>query len=637
MDARARQKEKQRLFTELYKLDNIDTNDAEDSPMKVFTQRPTAERLVLTAKALKPRSAGAIKHFLRNNDIAPARRAVIRKTLERGALWVKEWRDDVTHVIVDKDLCYNDVISFLKIPSLPPGIILVNQTYIFECIDCRFVANPRQPQYQVEGYKTVEIAEEPVNVDSSERSLSLKPDKSAFALEAETPSRTEGSEQQESLRQALKDDEARALEEQCQISRNAEMKETRNALDDAIAEVTTLKDLPMDPDEDEDQGFERGETADDPDDSHSEDERKTKKPKLKKASTDQQNFNCMHKHDGLDKSQNPNHRTIEVLQQMANHYETAKPENHEWKVPAYRRAISALRKLNFKVMTKDQAIAIPFIGTRLAAKIEEIVWTDRLRRLDNIALEPRDIALQLFLKIYGVGIAQASTWVTQGHRTIHDLSQHAQLTKAQETGIAHYTDFLTRIPRAETDTHARIVRDVLAKAAPGLQLTVGGSYRRGAPDSGDIDFIVTKPPGDNSDASSLATIMVGTVIPLLFGCKYLRAGLATATKDDGSKWHGAACLPHSKVWRRVDFLLVPWEEMGAALIYFTGNDIFNRSIRLLASKKGMRLNQRGLWRDVLRGKGRQRITQGSLVEARSERRIFEVLGVPYRPPEHRIC
>lgn len=57
--------------------------------------------------------------FLRNNDIAPARRALIRKTLERGALWVKEWRDGVTHVIVDKDLCYNDVISFLKIPSLP--------------------------------------------------------------------------------------------------------------------------------------------------------------------------------------------------------------------------------------------------------------------------------------------------------------------------------------------------------------------------------------------------------------------------------------------------------------------------------------------------------------------------------------
>ena len=66
------------------------------------------------------------------------------------------------------------------------------------------------------------------------------------------------------------------------------------------------------------------------------------------------------------------------------------------------------------------------------------------------------------------------------------------------------------------------------------------------------------------------------------------AGLALARHDDGTKWHGASRIggPDSnKPWRRIDFLLVPEEEMGAALLYFTGNDIFNRSMRLLASKK----------------------------------------------------
>jgi DNA polymerase IV len=76
--------------------------------------------------------------------------------------------------------------------------------------------------------------------------------------------------------------------------------------------------------------------------------------------------------------------------------------------------------------------------------------------------------------------------------------------------------------------------------------------------------------------------------------------------------------------------------MGAALIYFTGNDIFNRSMRLLASKKGYRLNQRGLYKDVIRGKNREKITEGTLVESRDERKIFEILGVTWRPPEHRI-
>ena len=119
----------------------------------------------------------------------------------------------------------------------------MNQTYLFDCIDHRFLENPRQSRYQVEGYETVKAAEEPVNVDSSEKSLSLKPDKSAFAQEPQTPSRTDGSEQESLLRQALEDDQARALEEQRQISENAQTKATRDALDDAIAEVTALKDL----------------------------------------------------------------------------------------------------------------------------------------------------------------------------------------------------------------------------------------------------------------------------------------------------------------------------------------------------------------------------------------------------------
>ena len=339
----------------------------------------------------------------------------------------------------------------------------------------------------------------------------------------------------------------------------------------------------------------------------------------------------MQKHDGLDNGGNPNRRTIEILQQMADYYDRTKDH---WRLTAYRRAIAALRKQKHKIMTEAEAYAIPFIGQRLAAKIEEIVWTDRLRRLDNAKLEPNDEVLQLFLGIYGVGIAQASAWIDQGFRTIEQLTEKAHLTKNQKIGIAHYRDFSTRIPRSEMDKHGKFVREAIAKVDQTIEVTIGGSYRRGAADSGDIDFIITKP---DSPIENLRTIINDTVIPRLFAANYLQAALAVTAKEDGSKWHGAACLPGAKIWRRIDLLLVPWDELGAAMIYFTGNDIFNRSIRLLASKKGMRLNQRGLWRDVMRGKNRERITQGSLVEGKSERRIFELLGVPWRPPEHRIC
>ena len=348
----------------------------------------------------------------------------------------------------------------------------------------------------------------------------------------------------------------------------------------------------------------------------------------------QENFSCMQKHDGINKQENPNRHTIEILQQMADYYDRTRDH---WRVTAYRKAIASLRRQDSKITTRSEALTLPFVGGRLADKIEEIVWTNRLRRLDIATTDdPDDAALQLFLGIYGAGFAQARTWISQGYQTLESLSASATLTTNQKIGIQHYEHFRDRIPRSEVEAHASFLRDYVAAVSPAIEITVGGSYRRGASDCGDIDFLVTSP---TLPISSLRTTLLETIIPRLFLARYLKAALTTTDPTRGTKWHGAACLPSSKdqVWRRVDFLLVPWEEMGAALIYFTGNDTFNRSMRLLASRKGMRLNQRGLFKDVLRGPGRVKVTGGELVEGKSEKKIFQLLGVPWRPPEHRIC
>ena len=163
-----------------------------------------------------------------------------------------------------------------------------------------------------------------------------------------------------------------------------------------------------------------------------------------------------------------------------------------------------------------------------------------------------------------------------------------------------------------------------------------GSFHRGAAHSGDIDMLISRP---GASLAQLRTVVFDDLVPALSKAGFLKVALATSHAPDasGSKWHGASCLPGSKVWRRMDLLLVPEAEMGAALIYFTGNDIFNRSMRLLARKKGMRLNQKGLYKDVKRGRRGEKLNEGTLVEGRCERRIFEVLGVPWREPGERIC
>ncbi|KAL8761219.1 MAG: hypothetical protein Q9184_002651 [Pyrenodesmia sp. 2 TL-2023] len=577
--------------------------------------------------------------FIPNDDVAPARKLRIKRALERGAIWLNKWDQGITHVIVDKSLTYSDILKFLKIASIPSSMILVNELYPAECIQYQAVVNPDQRLYHVQGVQEKPAPQRGASADvSSTKSLSLKPEKGTAKQPSQTPKRTTPSQQNSLDGPTTAETNTPAIPETPVHLEPKLQYRPPDELDKAIEETLAVKDLPLD-DEDDDDTSPRSSTVTNPpnSDDSKEGSRTTISKKIDNSKSWQSKFSCMSKHTATaaDDVANPNARTIEILQKMLEYYGRTQDQ---WRTLAYRKAISALKNQPAKITTKEAALAIPNIGARLAAKIEEIAFTDRLRRLDNTSLDDRDTALQLFLSIYGVGPTLASTWIDHGHRTLADLRSSASLTTNQRIGIDHIDDFALRIPRQEVERHGQIVRSAIAKVDPTIEVTIGGSYRRGAADSGDVDFILTKP---DAAIETLRTLIIDSVIPRLFASNYLKARLAAPSSSrstSGSKWHGCACLPgSSQPWRRIDFLFVPHEELGAALIYFTGNDIFNRSIRLLAGKKGMRLNQRGLWRDVLRGKGRERITQGSLVEGRSERRIFELLEVPWRPPNHRIC
>jgi DNA polymerase IV len=333
-----------------------------------------------------------------------------------------------------------------------------------------------------------------------------------------------------------------------------------------------------------------------------------------------------------DKS-NPNWRTISILQEMADYYTRI---NDTWRPIAYRKAISTLRQQQKKISTAQEALLLHHIDQRLALKIEEIVTTDRLRRLEHANTEPGDHILQTFMGIYGVGLSQANKWLHSGYHTLEDLKSSAYLTENQLLGIEHYDDFHMRIPREEVTALGDIVTKTAKVVDPEVEIIIGGSYRRGAATSGDIDCIVTK---QNTSSSKEIFAFLIELTSRLTSSNFLVAALATPRAESGTKWHGCCVLPGTAkpVWRRIDFLLVPASEIGARLIYFTGNNVFNRSIRLLASKKGMRLNQRGLYKDVMRGPGRMKLNEGKLVESADEKKIFAALGIPWRPPEQRIC
>jgi DNA polymerase IV len=627
-------------------------------------------------------------YYIPNDDVAPARKLRIRKAQSYGARWVREL-SSASHAIVDNHLSYKDID---KIVAPASGLTITNEDYPIDCIAHRALLNPDQPRYRVSGFPAAKDksppVSSPVHPESSKPSLQPKNPNAELgrrdtAPRSSTPPRSGESSARDDVvevSQTQRSTDHPESDSDCLVgakppprsqtsSPRVEDSMTRPAsqprlvsnIQDELTEYIQLmlqyKGLPLDTDEDDDaQSVRSTEVVSTSEvDSGSEDERARKKWPAKRSGKDipfEDRFAC-NRGGKLKKSgddSNPNARTIEVLQSMCDYYTRT---GDQWRTLAYRKGINTLSQQTTKITTEQEAYSLPNIGPRLAAKIEEIVTTDTLQRLENTRDEPLDRALSTFLGIYGVGTTVAKRWATQGFRTLDDLIANADLTTNQRIGIDHYDDLNSRIPRAEVTALGAYVSREAKKIDPAVELLIGGSYRRGSSSSGDIDFIVTK-KGTTSVSGDLVTFLE-ELIRVLTAKGFLVATLAALhstrrpSKDGpGSKWHGCCVLPQSRctqlgitrekpIWRRIDFLLVPESEYGAALIYFTGNDIFNRSMRLLASKKRMRLNQRGLYKEVLRGKGRVKLTEGELIEGRDERRIFEILGVKWREPEERWC
>lgn len=517
--------------------------------------------------------------FVPNNDDDPGTRIRIHLAIQHGAQWAHRFCKEVTHIIVTDDKIDATVAAksfYLK--RIPQGPPLLRMSWVLESTSSKYIKETTWERFQVPGATSFGKSKENSDSSKGKRSASVSKKDEIIPMPAD-------------------------------------------ALDNAICDIRSGVQIQ------ESLGTSSDSDGDDCDENGPVGRNASTNPNISKKKA---TYLCMESHSDSDKGQNPNDQTMKMLQEMATTYDRT---GDQWRMKAFRQAIGKLRKQDRLITTSQEARSIG-IGESVAAQVEEIVSTGRYRRLEYAQNDPRTQIVKLFTGVYGAGETTAHKWIAQGYRTLDDLRRKAELNDNQRIGLEHYDDFQLRIPRNEVKQHAAVVEVALKAADPGLQVIIGGSYRRGSKDSRDIDCIIFKP---DAEISHIRTLMLDTVIPDLLAQGFLKVALASghSSSDDSSKWHGASCLPSMKVWRRIDFLFVPWSELGAALIYFTGNDIFNRSIRFLAGKKGMRLNQHGLFKDVMRGRGRQRMTDGTLIESHDEKRIFDILGVPYRSPEER--
>jgi len=135
-----------------------------------------------------------------------------------------------------------------------------------------------------------------------------------------------------------------------------------------------------------------------------------------------------------------------------------------------------------------------------------------------------------------------------------------------------------------------------------IRVSIAGSIRRKKKTVYDIDLI----------ASSKTPAVV---IQKFLKFKEIKKVLASGDTK------ASVVLSNPKV--QVDLRVVKDSSYGAALQYFTGPRTFNIIIRTLAKKKGMKLNEYGLF---------DRKT-GKKLAGKHEKDIFKKLGLPYFTPE----
>ena len=290
---------------------------------------------------------------------------------------------------------------------------------------------------------------------------------------------------------------------------------------------------------------------------------------------------------------------------------SASEEGGVFKVRQYAAAIKTLKALPGPIRSMAD---VPLekgngIGEKIQLKIAKILEHGSL----DIAPAARAAAtaLETFRGIYGVGPKKAEELVAAGYTTLASLRAAAAkepklLTKNQCLGLQYYEDIQERIPRSEMDAHSAVL---MAAKPAGLEGMVVGSYRRGRPDSGDIDMIVR------------TTAPLATYVDILKARGYLTDVLA-----QGESKCLAICRLVGGKARRLDLLVASPEAYPFSVLYFTGSDGFNVEMRRKAQERGFTLNEHALTH-VRTGK-----TVGGV---RSERDIFAALKIAFREPTER--
>lgn len=290
---------------------------------------------------------------------------------------------------------------------------------------------------------------------------------------------------------------------------------------------------------------------------------------------------------------------------------------------AYTKICSLLRMIDHPIKTLDDVAGVKGIGPQAKEKIDEFLTTGKIAAVQDaekeLAKQDRSLSkeqatIKELSTVWGIGPAKAKKLYDEGMRTVDQLRRNTHLlTDQQKIGLKYHADLQKRVPR-DMIMAVQVLMIYFLNEAFGddtYTLTIAGSFRRGAKDSGDVDCLITTDKFKLHQAVSILT----------------RAKIITDTLTmKGEKFMGIAHCPGGGMHFRLDIEFVRAEEYGPAVLYFTGSKEFNVFIRGIAKKKGYLLNEHGLYSIA---------TAEKALPGPSEEDIFAFLELEYVPPERR--
>lgn len=116
----------------------------------------------------------------------------------------------------------------------------------------------------------------------------------------------------------------------------------------------------------------------------------------------------------------------------------------------------------------------------------------------------------------------------------------------------------------------------------------------------------------------------------------LTVGMDHPLEERGVDTYFGLCkYPGREQRHRIDLKVYPHEKYAFGLIAWTGNDVLNRRLRLLAEAKGYRLDDHGLFPVTRDAQGQRVSERSSGVLCSTEREVFDKLEFPWLEPNER--